>query len=111
MSRRYSYYSSNNDSFGSLFGELFGYIALILVICFLFTCCNSNHISSEREDANMIYIEEGYCYDADTKIIHKEIIIDGGRHYDTPTYYPYVNENGNYCKYECGKWVEIIKSP
>ena len=110
MSRRYSYYSSNDSSLGSLVAELFGYIALILVICLLFTCCNSNHISSEREDANMVYIEEGYCYNADTKIIYIENIIDGGRHYDSLVYSPYINENGNYCKYEKGQWIEFIKN-
>lgn len=106
MSRRYSYYSSRNSSWG----ELILYVAIILFCCLLSPSCNNTHIASEREDANMIYIEEGYCYDADTKIIHKETIIDGGKYYDNPTYYPYVNENGNYCKYERGKWVELIKS-
>ena len=60
----------------------------------------------------MVYIREGYCYDADTKIIYRESIIDGGRYsYDAPVYSPYINENGNYCKYEYGKWVEFIKTP
>lgn len=105
MSRRYNYYSSYNDS--SL-GELILWIAIVLVICLLMPSCNNTHIASEREKANMIYIEEGYCYDANTKIIHRETIIDGGRSYDNPTYYPYINENGNYCKYEYGEWIEII---
>lgn len=106
MSRRYSYYSSHNSSWG----ELILYVAIILFCCLLSPSCNRSHIASERAEANMIYIEEGYCYDADTRIIHKETIIDGGKYYDNPTYYPYVNENGNYCKYERGKWVELIKS-
>lgn len=106
MSRRYSYYSSS-DSF---WGELLGYIILLIVICSIMSCCNSNHVVSEREDANMIYIEEGYCYEADTKIIYRETIVDGHRYsYDTPIYSPYINENGNYCKYENGKWIEFIK--
>jgi hypothetical protein len=106
MSRRYNYYSSYNDS---SWGELILWIAIVLVICLLMPSCNNTHIASEREEANMIYIEEGYCYDVDTKIIYRETIVDGGRYYDTPTYYPYINENGNYCKYENGKWVEFIK--
>ena len=106
MSRRYSYYSSSDDSWGSLFG----YIALIIVICLIMSCCNSAHVESEREDANMVYISEGYCYDADTKIIYRETIVDGYQYsYDTPIYSPYINENGNYCKYEHGEWVEFIK--
>ena len=105
MSRRYSYYSSNDSSWWSIFV----YIILIIALCIGFSCCNSDHIVSEREDANMVYIEEGYCYDTDTKIIYKETIIDGGKYYDTPTYYPYINENGNYCKYENGRWVEFSK--
>lgn len=105
MRRYYSSYS--NDSF---WGTIFAYIALIVVLCIGMSCCNSAHIESEREDANMVYIKEGYCYDADTKIIYRETIIDGYKYsYDTPTYTPYINANGNYCKYENGKWVEFIK--
>lgn len=104
MSRKYSYYS-NDDGWMQILGS----IALVLVMALVLSCCNSSHVAFEREDANMVYIEEGYCYDADTKIIYRETIVNGGRYYDTPTYYPYINENGNYCKYENGKWVEFIK--
>ena len=103
MSRYYSY--SSYDS-----GLTWIYIVVLVVMLLMMPSCNNSHIASERAEANMVYIEEGYCYDADTKIIHKETIIDGGRSYDNPTYYPYVNENGNYCKYERGKWIELIKS-
>lgn len=105
MSRYYSSYSSYDSSWGTLIG----YIILFIVLCLIMSCCNSNHVASEREDANMVYIEYGFCYDANTKIIHRETIIDGGKYYDTPVYSPYINENGNYCKYERGKWVEFIK--
>ena len=106
MSRYYSSYS--NDDSGM---SILGYIALIVVMCFILTCCNSDHIKSEREDANMVYIEEGYCYDADTRIIYRETIIGGGRYsYDSPVYSPYINENGNYCKYEKGQWIEFVKN-
>lgn len=107
MRRRYNYYYSSDTSWGTIFG----YIALIIVMCIIMSCCNSAHVSSKREDANMIYIEEGYCYDADTKIIYIETIIGQSKYsYDTPVYSPYINENGNYCKYENGKWVELIKN-
>lgn len=106
MSRYYSNYS-NDDSWMSLFG----YIALVLVMALILSCCNSAHIESEREDANMVYIKEGYCYDTDTKIIYRETVVDSGRYgYDTPVYSPYINENGNYCKYENGKWIEFVKT-
>lgn len=93
-----------------------GGILLCLLLAIVFgiatDCYNDMQVSDKREDANMVYIQEGYCYDVDTKIIYKESIIDGGRYsYDTPTYTPYINENGNYCKYEYGKWVEFIKTP
>ena len=107
MSRYYSSYSSNDYNWGTIFV----YIALIIVICIGMSCCNSAHVESEREKANMVYIEEGYCYDADTRIIYRETIIDGGKYsYDQPTYSPYINGNGNYCKYENGKWVEFVKT-
>ncbi len=107
MSRYYRSYSSYDYNWGTFFG----YIALIIVICIGMSCCNNAHVESEREDANMVYIKEGYCYDANTKIIYRETIIDRGKYgYDTPTYYPYINENGNYCKYENGKWVEFKKT-
>ena len=105
MSRRYNYYSSRDSSWG----ELILYVAIILFCCLLSPSCNNTHIASEREDANMIYIEEGYCYDAETRFIYREVMTGGGRAAVKPTYTIYINENGNYCKYEYGKWVEFIK--
>lgn len=104
MSRNSYYYNSSNDF-------PFGFCIVLLIIClFLSSICNDAHVSSVREDNNMIWIKDGYCYDADTKIIYREIIVDGGRYgNDTPTYSPYINENGNYCKYQNGRWVEFIK--
>lgn len=89
-------------------GKLLGCIALFIFLCFVMTACNDMSVDAKRERANMVYIEEGYCYDRNTKIIYKETIVEGGRYsFDTPTYTAYVNENGNYCKYEFRKWVEI----
>lgn len=106
MGRYYSSYSSSNSSLGTIFV----YIALIITLCIIMSCCNNDHIKSEREDANMVYIEEGYCYDADTRIIYRETIIGGGKYsYDSPVYSPYINENGNYCKYDHGQWIEFVK--
>lgn len=107
MRRRYNYYYSSDASWGTLFG----YIALIIVMCIIMSCCNSASVSSKREDSNMVCIEDGYCYDADTKIIYIETIIGQSKYsYATPVYSPYINENGNYCKYENGRWVELIKN-
>ena len=105
-----SYYSNYDSEYN--FGMILLSILLIIVCFAISSCSNDAHIVAEREKANMIYIREGYCYDADTKIIHRETIIDGYKmSNDTPTWYPYINENGNYCKYESGKWVEFSKSP
>ena len=103
------YYNDYPDySWGSILLSLILCIVLLMVS----SCSNDSHISSEREDANMVYIREGYCYDSNTKIIYRETIVDGyGMSNDTPTWSPYINENGNYCKYEYGKWVEFIKTP
>ena len=95
-------YRSNDMSWGGL-------IALFIVLCIVMTCCNSMNISDKRSDANMVYLEEGFCYDADTQIIYRETIVDGGRYFDSVVFTPYINENGNYCKYEHGEWVELIK--
>lgn len=104
---RHRYYHSD-DRCGSIFLS----ILLIVVMLMIGSCSNDVHISSERAEANMVYIKEGYCYDADTKIIYRETIVDGySMSHDTPTWSPYINENGNYCKYEYGKWVEFINRP
>ena len=93
-------------------GGLFLSILLLIVMLMIGSCSNDAHITSERAEANMVYIQEGYCYDADTKIIYRETIVEGyGMSNDTPTWSPYINENGNYCKYEYGKWVEFINRP
>ena len=103
------YYSDHSDM--GLGGALL--CILLAIVLFMISSCNNDaHVSSEREDANMVYIKEGYCYDADTKIIYRETITGRSKYsYDTPIYTPYINENGNYCKYEYGKWVEFVKTP
>lgn len=96
-----------DDSSGS---HIFLLIIMLIVLFFITEACDSEHVSSERANANMVYIQEGYCYDADTKIIYRESVVEGGRYsYDSPVYSPYINKNGNYCKYEYGKWVEFVK--
>lgn len=95
---------NNDDTIGTVILKMMG---LILLIAFLMNVCNSCSVSSGRDKANMVYIEEGFCYDADTHFIYREIIVGGGRTAQKPTYTIYVNENGNYCKYEYGRWVEF----
>lgn len=102
---RYSSYR-NDEDFGTFILKMIG---LIILLLFLVNISDSCSISDGRDDANMIYIEEGYCYDAETRFIYREIITGGGRASKKPTYTIYINENGNYCKYEYGKWVEFIK--
>ena len=95
-----------DDDFGTY---IFKMIGIVILLIFLVNICDSCSISEGRNDANMIYIEEGYCYDAETRFIYREVMTGGGRAAVKPTYTIYINENGNYCKYEYGKWVEFIK--
>lgn len=95
---------NNDDTLGTVILKMIG---LILLVAFLMNICNSCSVSSGRDKADMIYIEEGFCYDANTHFIYREIIVGGGRTAQKPTYTIYVNENGNYCKYEYGHWVEF----
>lgn len=45
---------------------------VILIICLVvFVQCS---VEDSRSDRNMVYIEEGYCYDKNTKIIYIESI-------------------------------------
>lgn len=103
MYRSHYHYNSNGMSIGWT-------IAIIIICFFVAAIADEISVSSSREDNNMIYIEKGYCYDADTKIIYRETIINGGKYNsDTSTYSPYINENGNYCKYQNGRWIEFVK--
>lgn len=94
-------YSNSDDSLGSIILKLIGCIILIIIISASSRACS-------RSDSNMVFIKDGYCYDADTKIIYKESIV--GRYDDDTTYTIYYNENGNVCKYneDTGKWIEVL---
>ena len=86
-----------------------GWYIILLVICFfLIAICDSCSINESREKQNMVPIEEGYAYDANTKIIYKESFHGGGRAAKTTSYTPYISENGNYYQYIGGEWVEMI---
>lgn len=89
---------NDNNSNGKLILEI---IASMLLIVF-FSC---SFKSCSRSSNDMIYIENGYCYDYETKIIHKEQ--QSGRY--TYTYIPHISENGNYYKYDesTGNWIEL----
>lgn len=92
---------SDNDNWGSIILKGIGCIILI----FFISACSR---SCSRENSNMIYIQNGYCYDADTKIIYKESIV--GRYDDDTTYTVYYDKNGNICRYDevTGKWNEVL---
>ena len=102
------YYNHRNDN-DDLAMSIVKMIGLVILLIFLVNVCDSCSISEGRDNANMIYIQEGYCYDAETRFIYREIMTGGGRAAKKPTYTIYINENGNYCKYEYGRWVEFIK--
>lgn len=84
------------------------YIILLVICIFLIAIGNSCSINESREKQNMVPIEEGFAYDANTKIIYKEFFHGGGRTAKTTSYTPYISENGNYYQYIGGEWVEII---
>jgi hypothetical protein len=94
------YYSNNDDSTGKLVLEIIG---LVLLIIFISACSRA----CSRSSSDMIYIQSGYCYDENTKIIYKEIIV--GRYDSDTTYTIYYDENGNICKYNdvTGEWDEV----
>lgn len=93
-------YCKENDGIGKLILE---FIALIIVICIFTSCCQS----CSRNERNMVYISEGYCYDQNTQIIYIESYT--GRYGTDTSYNPYYNENGALCKYDIqtGKWIPI----
>lgn len=95
------YYESNGDN-GILKG--IGTIILLLILMFFIHSCS---VSDSRNDRNMVYIEEGYCYDQDTNIIYIESY--SGRYGMDTTYSPYYNSNGDLCKYNVvtGEWIPI----
>lgn len=95
-------YYKENDGIGKLILE---FIVLIIVICIFTSCCQS----CSRNERNMVYISEGYCYDQDTQIIYIESYT--GRYGTDTSYSPYYNENGVLCKYdiETGEWIPIEK--
>lgn len=94
------YYSNNDDSTGSLILKIVGCVILILII-------SAGSRSCSRSNSDMIYIQNGYCYDENTKIVYKESVV--GRYDDDTTYTVYYNENGNVCKYNetNGEWTEV----
>lgn len=100
----YNKYSSDK-SWGAVI--VWGIVLIILFLAFRWS--ETSHIASAREDANMVFIQEGYCYDVDTSIIYIETMIQKYNMHDTPIYRPYINERGNYCKYVNGAWVELAQ--
>ena len=84
-------------------------IILIIVCLLVSSACNDSSIQSSREKQNMIPIEEGFAYDAETKIIYREYISGRSKYsYDTTSYTPYFSENGNYYQYIEREWAEMI---
>ena len=78
-------------------------ILVILIICL--AVFSQWCIEDSRSDRNMVYIEEGYCYDKNTKIIYIESY--SGRHGTNTTYSPYYDSEGNLCKYINEEFVPI----
>lgn len=98
-----SYYHSRDDSSGLPLGAAIAAIVLIGLLCGFM---NQLSVSDARREAGMIYFDDGYCYDAETKIIYREMIVES-RYGDSPTYTPYINKDGNFCRYQNGAWIAV----
>lgn len=92
-------YKSNDDRLSFLLKTIG-----ILIVCIILVSCSQ---SLGRSEANMIMIDDPYCYEADTKIIYLES--KSGRHGTYMSYEPYYDKDGNKCKYnvETGEWIPI----
>ena len=99
-----NYYNDHDDHSGC--SSIAGLIVLIILVFMLDSFLDSLHVSNERRDAGMIYFADGYCYDDDTKIIYREMIVQS-RLGDSPMYTPYITQDGNYCRYENGAWIAV----
>lgn len=87
-----------------------GFIICLVILFFIMPLMDSESIRDNREKNNMILLEENYCYEKNTRIIYIENEISRTKYSSaTTTYTPYINENGNFCKYINGQWVEVIK--
>lgn len=87
-----------------------GLIICLVILFFIIPLMDSESIRDNREKNNMILLEENYCYEKNTRIIYIENEISRTKYSSaTTTYTPYINENGNFCKYINGEWVEVIK--
>lgn len=84
-------------------------IIIIFILCiFIMNISNDNSIDNSRREQNMIPIEEGFAYDAETRIIYREYISGRSKYsYDKTSYSPYITENGNFVRYLKGEWVEM----
>ena len=86
-----------------------GLIICLVILFFIMPLMDSESISNNREKNNMVLFEENYCYEKNTRIIYIENEISRTKYSSaTTTYTPYINENGNFCKYINGEWVEVI---
>ena len=102
-----SYYRSRSSSNGL---PIWLCIILIIICLIISSISNESSIQNSREKQNMIPIEEGFAYDAETKIIYREYISGRSKYsYDTASYTPYLSKNGNYYQYIGREWVELIQ--
>lgn len=93
------YYSEDNSIWKNI-GTI-----IICVIVMLFVISISQ--SCSRQENNMTYICDGYCYDNDTYIIYREM--ESGRYGTRLVYTAYYDEHGNLCRFntETLEWIPI----
>lgn len=98
-------YDQNETNLLSFFAFLF----LIVILVAITISLNDSSIQQSREEQNMIFLEDGFAYDVNTRIIYKEHIEKNGKYSDTTSYTPHISENGNFYKYVGGKWIELTQ--
>lgn len=78
---------------------------MVVGLCLLMGVASSCSQALDRDRHNMRWIYDNYVYDIDTGIVYIESCSGMCR----SVYSVYVNENGNYCKYnpKTKEWVEL----
>lgn len=86
-------YSSNHPIFE---------IAIVMGLAIFLSSASK---SCNRSEAHMVYIENGYCYQEDSKIIY----IEQDQNHGHTSYVPYYDKNGkmNYYDVTTNEWIPV----
>ena len=94
-------YKDNNALIGLLI------LTIVILICYTYGSVTK---LIDRNNKNMVCIQDGYCYNLTTKIIYMESTSTGLLGV-TNVYMPYYDSNGKMCVYDVhtGEWISIDK--